>query len=88
MFVKPGMDETIKFIVRQDPDGMVKPILAESQCPSSKSTWPEMVVEIWFPQNVSRYHRLTRGSTRYSLNLRTPMGTERCEPFQGHEKDT
>lgn len=38
MFVKPKLDKTTKSVVRQNPDGMVKPKLVELQCPISNPT--------------------------------------------------
>jgi hypothetical protein len=40
MFGKPVYRETVKRYDRQDPDGMVKAELLESQCPNCKASRP------------------------------------------------
>jgi hypothetical protein len=45
MFGKAGYGETAKPYAGRDPDGMVKAILLEPQCPYSKRHWPGLAVE-------------------------------------------
>jgi hypothetical protein len=45
MFGKPVYSETVKRYDRQDPDGMVKAELLESQCPNCKVSNRGMTVE-------------------------------------------
>ena len=46
MFGKAKCSKTVTRYVGRDPDGMVKPALVESQCPTCKGVGTEMTVEI------------------------------------------